>query len=73
VNDVEAAVQHWRDVGPLYAESTKLLIDLKDANLTDQPEKLIWASFVLTLTDEQKTALLEVLTLVDRDEAFRWF
>jgi hypothetical protein len=35
MGDGEAAVQRWRDAGPLSAESTKLLIDLMDANLTE--------------------------------------
>jgi hypothetical protein len=69
--DIEAAVQRWRDAGPLDADSTKLLIDLKDANLTDQPSDLIWAAFVRSLNPEQKSALLDLLQIVDRDEAFR--
>ena len=71
--DIEVAVQHWRDAGPLSSESLKLLIDLREANLTDQPGELIWVALVRSLTAEQKSAVLDLPQLVDRDEAFRWF
>jgi hypothetical protein len=73
MDDIELAVQHWRDAGPLSAESTKLLIDLKDAAMTKQPEELIWAAFVRTLTEEQKAALMKLMSMVELDEAFRLF
>ena len=73
MTDLDAALEHWRKAGPLSDESTKLLIDLREANLLEQPGNLIWAAFVRSLTEVQKAALLGVLELVDEDEAFRLF
>ena len=64
--DIEAAVQRWRDTGPLSAEALKLLVDLREANLTEQPGDLIWVAFVRSLNVEQKSALLDLLQIVDR-------
>ena len=63
----------WREAGPLSEESTKLLIDLREANLPDQPGNLIWAAFVRSLTEVKQTALVGVPELVDEDDAFRLF
>lgn len=71
--DVELAVQRWKDAGPLSGESRRLLIDLREANLTEQPGELIWSAFVRSLTPDQKTTLLDLLQIVDREEASRWF
>ena len=73
MDDIELAVQRWRGTGPLSEESLKLLIDMREANLTEQPTDLIWAAFVRSLTADQQRALTDLLELVDRDDAFRWF
>ena len=44
-----------------------LLLDLKEANMRGQPEDLIWAAFVRSLTEEQQSALAGVVDLVGRD------
>lgn len=71
--DIEAAQRRWRDSGPLSSESMKLLLDWREASLTQQPDDLIFTAFVRSLTPEQQSALAELMKLVDRDEAFRWF
>jgi hypothetical protein len=71
--DLESALQAWRDAGPLSEEFTKLLIDLREAGMTEQPQDLIWAAFVRSLTKDEQSALMALLQMVDRDEAFRWF
>ena len=73
MTDLDAALLRWREAGPISDESTKLLIDLREANLLDQPGNLIWAAFVRSLTKVQQTALVGVFELVDEDDAFRLF
>jgi hypothetical protein len=51
MTDIEAAVQRWRDAGPLSAESTKLLLDWREANITEQSTDLIFAALVRSLTE----------------------
>jgi hypothetical protein len=51
----------------------KLLIGLREAKLTEQPEDLIFAAFVRSLTPEQQSALAGMMELVDNEEAFCWF
>ena len=71
--DVEAAIERWREAGPLDSESLKLLIDWREASLSEQPTELIFAAFVRSLTPEQQRALTGVMELVDGEDAFRWF
>ena len=73
VGDIDAAQQRWRESGPLSAESLKLLLDWREANLGEQPNELIFAAFVRSLTPEQRQALAGIMELVDSEEAFRWF
>jgi hypothetical protein len=51
VGDIEQVSQRWKDTGPLEGESLKLLLDLREANLTKQPTDLIFTAFVRTLND----------------------
>ena len=73
MTDLDAALWRWREAGPVSDESTKLLIDLREANLLDQPGNLIWAAFVRSLTESQQAALVGVLELVDEGDASRLF
>ena len=73
MTDLDTALSRWREAGPHTNESTKLLIDLREANLLDQPGDLIWSAFVRSLTEVQQSALVGVLELVDEDDAFRLF
>ena len=57
MTDLEAALARWKAAGPLSPESTKLLVDLREANLLGQPQELIFAVFVRSLTQEQKEAM----------------
>jgi len=45
----------------------KLLLDVKEANMRQQPDDLIWAAFVRSLTEQQQSALAGVIDLVGRD------
>ena len=71
--DLDAAMQRWKDSGPLSPESLKLLLDWREAKMGEQSDELIFAAFVRSLTAEQRGALAGVMELADRDEAFRWF
>ena len=71
--DLDAALKRWRERGPLDADSTKLLLDWREANLLEQPTELIFTAFVRSLSPEQQIALAGVMEPVERDEAFRWF
>ena len=72
--DAEAALKRWHDAGPLSTEATKLLIDMRELNLLEQPTDLAFAAFVRSLTPEQQSALGDLLEVVGQhDEAFRLF
>ncbi len=71
--DLDQLVANWRDAGPVSNESMKLLIDLQEARLTEQPKDLLWAAFVRSLSEDQKAALLELIEAVGRDEIYRMF
>jgi hypothetical protein len=58
---------------PPRAPSLRLLIELRGDALTDQPQELLWAAFVRSLSQEQRTAALALLAIVDEGEAFRLF
>jgi hypothetical protein len=73
MTELDASLKRWREAGPISEESTKLLIDLREANLLDQPGNLIWAAFVRSLTEAKQAALVGVLELVDEGDAFRLF
>ncbi|MEQ8860132.1 MAG: hypothetical protein RIC56_15930 [Pseudomonadales bacterium] len=71
--DLDIAISRWKEAGPLSEESLRLLIELRKAGLTDQPKELLWAAFVRSLTDEQRSAALAMIDLVNDGEAFRLF
>lgn len=64
-----ALARYWA----LSSELLKLLLDWREASLTEQSDDLIFAAFVRSLTLEQQSALAGVIELVEGDEAFRWF
>ena len=72
--DAEAALKRWHDAGPLSTESMKLLVDMRELGLLEQPTDLAFAAFVRTLTPQQKNALGDLLEVVGQhEEAFRLF
>ncbi|MEQ8857743.1 MAG: hypothetical protein RIC56_03775 [Pseudomonadales bacterium] len=73
MKDLDAAIAAWKEAGPLSEESLRLLIELREAGLTDQPKELLWAAFVRSLTDEQRSAALALVEIADGGEAFRLF
>jgi len=64
---LDKALKRWRNAGPLENESMKLLLDVKEASMRQQPDDSIWAAFVRSLTDKQQSALAGVIDLVGRD------
>ena len=71
--DLEAAQQRWRDAGPLSTESMRFLIDCRELNLLKRPTEFAFAAFVRSLMPHQKSALGDLLEVVEREEAFRLF
>lgn len=59
-DDVIAA---WRRAGPLSAESTRLLDALEEARRTGEGENGAWFAFLLSLTEEQQRAMLDLINL----------
>jgi hypothetical protein len=73
MKDIDAAVNRWKEANPLTEESTRLLIDLREAGLTDQPQDLLWAAFVRSLTDDRQEAAVALIELANDGEGFRFF
>ena len=71
--DLEAAQQRWRNAGPLSTESMRFLVDCRELNLLKQPTEFAFAAFVRTLTPQQRSALSDLLELVEGEKAFRLF
>ncbi|MEQ8860795.1 MAG: hypothetical protein RIC56_19290 [Pseudomonadales bacterium] len=70
---LDAAIARWKAAGPLSEESMKLLLELREAALTDQPQDFLWSAFVRSLSDEQRKAALALMEVADAGEAFRFF
>ena len=64
---LDQAVAAWRASGPLEDRSMELLLDLREANTREQPEELIWAAFVRSLSPEQQKALDSLVELVGKE------
>jgi hypothetical protein len=71
--DLQAAQQRWRNAGPLSTESMRFLVDCRELNLLKQPTEFAFAAFVRTLTPQQRSALSDLLELVEGEKAFRLF
>jgi hypothetical protein len=73
VEHLDAAITRWKEAGPVSEQSLRLLIGLREAALTDQPQDLLWAAFVRSLSTEQRSAALALMEIVEEGEAFKLF
>jgi hypothetical protein len=51
---LDTAVAQWRNAGPLSEQSLQFLLELREAALPDQPQELLWAQFVRSLSVDQR-------------------